>query len=86
MHRTTGRFWRCYRQLPGEVRKRADRTFALLRENPRHPSLHFKPIGRLWSVRVDIAHRAIAVPDGDDYIWVWIGPHGEYERLVGRQR
>lgn len=85
MHRTTGRYWRCYRQLPGEVRKRADRAFTLLRENPRHPSLHFKPIGRFWSVRIDMSHRAIAVPHGHDYIWAWIGPHDEYDRLV-RQR
>ena len=82
MHRATGRYWRCYRRLPGEVRKRADRAFALLRENPRHPSLRFKPIGAFWSVRIDMAHRAIAVPDGDDYIWVWIGPHDEYDRLI----
>jgi len=25
------------------------------------------------------------VPDGDDYIWVWIGPHDEYDRLVRRR-
>jgi hypothetical protein len=45
-------------------------------------SLHFKPVGKFWSVRVGVAYRAIAVPDGEDYIWVWIGPHDEYDRLV----
>jgi hypothetical protein len=45
MHKATGRYWRCYRQLPGKVRQSADKAFSLLRENPRHPSLHFKPIG-----------------------------------------
>jgi hypothetical protein len=85
MHRTTGRFWRCYGQLPGEVRKRADRAFALLRENPRHPSLRLKPVDKFWSIRVDAVHRALAVPDGDDYIWVWIGRHGEYDRLIRRR-
>jgi len=24
----------------------------------------------------------LAVPDGRDYIWVWIGTHDEYERLI----
>ena len=82
MHRTTGRFWRYYRQLPGRVQESAGKSFLLLRESPRHPSLRFKPIGKFWSVRIDVAHRAIAVADGDDYIWVWIGRHDEYNRLV----
>jgi hypothetical protein len=82
MHKATGRYWRCYRQLPGKAQENADKAFLLLRENPRHPSLHFKPIGKFWSVRVGVAYRAIAVPEGGDYIWVWIGPHDEYDRLV----
>lgn len=34
---------------------------ALLKCNPRHPSLHFKKVGRFWSVRVGLHHRAIGV-------------------------
>jgi hypothetical protein len=83
MHRATARFWRCYRALPARVRTRADRSFALLREDPRRPSLHLKKVGIFWSVRVDVAHRAIAVADGDDFIWVWVGSHDEYNRLIG---
>ena len=82
MHRTTGRFWRCYRQLPAPVQENADKAFTLLRKNLRHPSLRLKPIGKFWSVRIGVAHRAIAVADGDDYIWVWIGHHDEYDRLI----
>ena len=50
--------------------------------NPRHPSLRFKKIGGLWSVRAGFAHRALAVEDGSDFIWVWIGDHDDYERLI----
>lgn len=82
MHRATGRYWRCYRRLPGEVRQRTDKAFSLLRENPRHPSLRFKHAGTFWSVRIDIAYRALAVADGEDLIWVWVGPHDEYDRLI----
>ncbi len=59
----------------------------LIREkkNPGRPSLHFKKVGKLWSVRVGINHRALAVKDGADLIWVWIGPHDEYQRLVKQQ-
>ncbi len=83
IHRTTRRFWECYRSLPVQIREQADKSFSLLREDPRHPSLHFKKVGHFWSARVGTGHRALAVPDGQDYIWVWIGTHDEYERLIG---
>ena len=82
MHRTTEQFWQRYRALPSEVRDRADKAFALLREDIWHPSLRFKKVGAFWSARVDIAYRALAVADGDDFIWVWIGSHDEYERII----
>lgn len=82
MHRTTEQFWERYHDLPSDVRKRADKSFALLKSNPRHPSLQFKKLGVFWSARVDLAHRALAVEDGDDFIWVWIGSHDEYERIL----
>ncbi len=82
IHRTTERFWQCYRSLPGEVRKLADKSFKLLKKNPRHPSLQFKKVGELWSARVSQGHRALAVEDGEDFIWVWIGTHDEYEQML----
>ena len=51
----------------------------------RHPSLHFKRIGKFWSARAGLNwlnYRALAVKDGPDLVWVWIGPHDEYEKLV----
>ncbi|QCQ22496.1 hypothetical protein FDQ92_10180 [Desulfoglaeba alkanexedens ALDC] len=68
--------------MPGETRKLADKNFKLLKENSSHPSLQFKKIGELWSARVDQAHRALAVEDGEDFIWVWVGTHDEYERIL----
>lgn len=82
MHRTTRRFWSLFDALPDPVRKTAKKNFDLLKRNPAHPSLHFKPIGKFWSVRAGIHHRALAIKDGADFIWVWIGPHDEYERLT----
>jgi hypothetical protein len=75
-------FWEAYSRLPARVRKVADRNFALLRSDSLHPSLHFKKAGRYWSVRVGLRYRAIAVRDGDDMIWFWIGNNGEYDRLL----
>ena len=82
MHRTTPQFWRRYHDLPTSIQDRADQAFAFLERDPRHPSLQFRRLGAFWSARVDLAHRALAVQDGDDFIWVWIGSHDEYERIL----
>jgi len=70
--------------LPEEVQRLADRDYALLCANPRHPSLHLKKVGELWSVRVGLHYRALAVEVDSDLVWVWIGTHAEYDRLVDR--
>lgn len=84
-HHTTPEFWDSYAQLPDAVQKVADRNYALLRVDPRHPSLHFKRVGRLWSVRVGAGHRALAADGPDGLIWFWIGSHEEYDRLLGQR-
>ncbi len=45
-HLALPRFWRHYRQLPGDVRELADKNFALLKADPRHPSLRLKKVGK----------------------------------------
>lgn len=85
-HRATPRFWECYQRLPEEVQRLADRCYDLLKQDPRHPSLHFKKIGELWSARVGLHYRAIAVEDGADLLWVWIGTHADYDGLIERKR
>ena len=54
----------------------------LLRTDSRHPSLHFKRVGRLWSVRVGIGYRALAVDGDDGPVWFWIGSHADYDRII----
>jgi hypothetical protein len=81
-HRTTPRFWDYYRSLSNEVQELADKSFRLLQRDLRHPSLQFKKVGTVWSVRVGLAHRALAVEDGEDFLWVWIGAHDDYDRLI----
>ena len=66
------------------VRKLADRNFEGLKADPQHPSLHFKQIGKVWSARVGIGHRALAVRSGEDWIWFWIGSHANYDKLLKR--
>jgi hypothetical protein len=68
--------------LPTSIRKLADRNFDLLKQDPSHPSLHFKKVGRFWSVRVGMQYRALAVEAGKDLVWFWIGSHADYDRLI----
>ncbi len=81
MHRTTSNFWKSFEGLPDDVQRVARKNYALLKADPFHPSLHFKKLGKFWSVRVGIHHRALAIQDGGDHIWVWIGSHDEYKRM-----
>ena len=82
-HHANPRFWRHYELLPGNIKRLADESYDLLKQNPRHPSLHFKKVGRFWSARIGIHYRALAVQDGDDYVWFWIGHHSQYDSLLG---
>jgi hypothetical protein len=83
-HLATSRFWRCYHALPVEVRELADRSFAQLKADAGHPSLHFKKIGTFWSARVGLHYRTLATEVGEDRAWFWIGSHAEYDRLLGQ--
>ena len=78
----TGKFWARYQALPPSVQARALKQYRLWLREPAHPSLHFKPVGRFWSVRVTRSSRALAVRDGETMLWFWIGPHDEYERII----
>jgi hypothetical protein len=82
IHRTTQDFWACYGSLPTQTRTTADKAFALLKLDPRHPSLRFKKIGRYWSVRAGLKYRAVGVALPDGVLWFWIGSHVDYDRLL----
>ena len=82
IHHAAPDFWTAYRALPVEIRDLANRAFALLKTDPYHPSLHFKRIDNLRSVRVGAHYRALGVEVKDGILWVWIGSHAEYDRLV----
>ncbi|HWP84866.1 MAG TPA: hypothetical protein VNN17_06730 [Terriglobia bacterium] len=76
-------FWVCYERLPTNIRQTADRAFALLKADPRHPSLHLKKVGEYWSVRVGLHYRAVGKQLSDGVLWFWIGTHSEYNQLIG---
>jgi hypothetical protein len=82
-HYASPRFWALYEALPSEIRNLADKNFQLLKSNPRHPSLHYKKIGDVWSVRVGAHHRPLGTEVDDGVCWIWIGTHSDYDKIVG---
>jgi hypothetical protein len=82
-HYASPEFWAAYRALPDEVQSLADKSFALLKSDARHPSLHFKRVGQYFSARVGLHHRVLGVADKEGILWFWIGTHAEYDKLIG---
>jgi len=84
--RTNAQFRKYLAALPAEIRRQARVAYVLFRTDPRHPSLKFKRIqGRLGyvSVRVGGSYRAVGrLVASDEVVWVWIGPHEQYERVL----
>jgi hypothetical protein len=81
-HFASRKFWDAYQALPESVRALADKNYALLKVDPRHPSLHLKRVGDYWSVRVGLGYRALAVEVDDGLLWFWIGSHARYDELI----
>jgi hypothetical protein len=82
-HFASPAFWECYNRLPENIREHADHCFKILKTTPYHPSLHFKTIGKYCSARIGISYRALAIEVPDGLLWLWIGAHSEYDKLVG---
>lgn len=81
-HFASPAFWEAYRKLPDHVRDLADKNYALLKQNPQHPSLHFKKTDRYWSVRIGLRYRALAVEVDCNLLRFWIGSHADYDTLL----
>ena len=81
-HYASPRFWALYEALPSDIRDIADKNYQLLKSDPHHPSLHFKKVGDLWSVRVGAHYRALGTSVEDGVYWFWIGTHADYDKVV----
>lgn len=81
-HYASPRFWALYEALPKDIRELADKNYQFLKSDSRHPSLHFKRIGKFWSVRIGLQYRALGMPVEDGVYWFWIGTHADYDKIV----
>jgi hypothetical protein len=83
--RATQRFWNLFEALPTPTQALAVKNYQLWLKNPAHPSLDFHRLRgsqNRCAVRVGDHYRALGHMDAGAVIWVWIGTHEEYNRLV----
>jgi len=81
----TAKFWKLYARLPQQMQRRAREAYVVWRDNPAHPSLHFKRVDDeepIYSARISEDYRVLGLLGGDTVVWFWIGNHAEYERLL----
>lgn len=83
----TDDFLICFQRLPDSIREKARKAYRLWRNDPRHPSLHYKRIHAtdpLYAVRVGIDWRVLGLLENDTMTWFWIGSHAQYDQIIKR--
>lgn len=84
--RATRKFWRLFDDLPPDVQEQARKAFRQWIRDPSHPGLHFNRVDDnepMYSARVGLNYRVLGLLEGDTMTWWWIGPHDEYDRMLG---
>ena len=65
------------------VRAAARKAHEKFSENPAHPSLRLERLRsdrRAWSVRITRDYRSVAWRSGEEWVWLWIGDHQQFDR------
>ena len=75
-------FFKSYKLLDKEIKRKAEKKEKIFRENPFHPSLKSHKLkGKLknqWSFCIDSKHRILFEFDNDDVIFLDVGTHKIY--------
>ena len=85
--RITRDFRTAFAALPHQIQRQAVAAYGRFRENPAHPGLHVERIHGtepIYSVRIGLHWRALALRDDDTLYWFWIGSHADYDRLIAQ--
>lgn len=87
--RITADFRKRFQRLPLDVQEQARQSYHRWRNNPQHPGLDYKCVSQtipLYSVRIGLHWRALALKDAEMLNWFWIGPHAQYDKLLDQLR
>lgn len=80
--RLTPEFRALFRKLPQAVQRQAYAAYRKFKQDPYHPSLHFKRLKHqdVYSVQINANYRALGTRDDDGILWFWIGAHAGYDQ------
>lgn len=81
----TRRFWNLFYALPDDIQELAVKNYKLWRQDPNHPSLHFRRLKGSedrFTIRIGTHYRALGRLSSGTVTWVWIGTHSEYDKLM----
>jgi mRNA-degrading endonuclease RelE of RelBE toxin-antitoxin system len=85
----TKKFIKLYDKLPQDIKSLADEGYQTFKVDPNHPSLELTKLRSqkhkhqpVWRVRVGPRYRALAVQDGDTFVWFWVGTHERYNQQI----
>ena len=87
--KASDRFWKCYLNLPVEIKRLSKKAYKLFLTDPYHPSLHFKRVHStlpVLSIRISKDYQAIGLLNNSNIVWFWIGSHSDYDNLVRQMR
>jgi hypothetical protein len=84
-HTASARFWQCLDALHQDVQTLARRSFARLKADPMHSSLHFKALanGRFHGVHIGRFYRSPGLRVEGCVHWFRIGTHAYYDEIIG---
>ena len=85
--KTTEKFRALLSAAPQSIQLKAKACYVLWFQNPDHPSLRFKKVHQtlpIYSVRIDLNWRAVGTLQKDIIIWLWVGSHRDYEKLLSQ--
>ena len=69
-------------KAPDAVIDDLEKAIDLFSDNPRHPSLRLKKVGKLWSIRLACGWRVLMRESAAGYEVLYVVDHDEYERLI----
>lgn len=85
--RTTAQFRRELRRLPEAVQRQARAAYRQFQRDPFQRGQHFKRVNTeepVYSARVGLTYRAVALVEHGEAVWFWIGSHADYDHLIAR--
>lgn len=84
VHRSNPDFRKAFDKLPPHIQEEAVKRHRILEDSPGDLQLDLRnPFDIVWRVEVGYGYRAVgAMYDRGVIVWLWIGPHNEYELLL----